>query len=130
MKTITTNVVAGDYVRQGDVYLRRIDEPQAASRAMGADGEPLAGLSVPGERSGHEHRLPAEIYDVAGGRVAFLREATPMRVVHSDDPTVEFLMPDGTPRHEAIEVPAGWWQVVPQRQYVPQRRPVSRARYD
>lgn len=117
-------------IRQGDVLLVRRPIPANPTRVVGTDGQPVAGLRVPGERSGHEHRLPARVYDDGDTRVLFLERPTPMRVVRADNPDVEFLMPDGRPRHPAVEVPAGWWQPIPQRQYVPASRPVSRARYD
>ena len=117
-------------IRQGDVLLVRVDEPKRATRAVDENG-PLAGLRVPGERSGHEHRLPARVYDVPRGkRLLFLERPTEMRVVRTDAPAREFMRPDGQPRHPAVEVPAGWWLPVTQRQYVPQSRPVSRARFD
>lgn len=123
----------GDFIRQGDVYLiyRGTESPRGATRATGPDGQPLAGLRVPGERSGHEHRLPARVYDSPdGGRLLMLERPTPMRVVRVDNPEVEFFQPDGSPRHKAVEVPAGWWEPIPQRQYVPAARPVQRARFD
>jgi hypothetical protein len=33
-------------------------------------------------------------------------------------------------RHADIEVPEGWWEPIPQRQYVPAARPVSRSQFD
>jgi hypothetical protein len=118
-------------IRQGDVLLVRRDPPENPTRATGPDGQPLAGLRVPGERSGHEHRLAARVYDDdAGTRVLFLERPTAMMVVRADDPDLEFLQPDGSPRHAAVEVPAGWWEPKPQRQYVPAARPVQRARFD
>jgi hypothetical protein len=116
-------------IRQGDVLLTRVPEPAGAVRACGADGQPLSGLRVPGERSSHEHVLPARVYDSAVGRVLFLERPTPIQVLdtRTGEPAT---LPDGRLRHAAVKVPAGWWIPTPQRQYVPRARPVQRARYD
>lgn len=117
-------------IRQGDVLLRRVDPPRGTPiRAVGPDGEPLAGLRVPGERSGHVHVLPAEVYDADAGRLLWIREATEMRVVSTDTGELAIL-PDGRVRHRTVTVPVGWWQPAPQRQYVPASRPAPRGRWD
>jgi len=117
-------------IRQGDVLLTWIPEPHGAVRALGADGQPLAGLRVPGERTSHEHVLPARVYDAPRvGRVLLLERPTEMQVL--DTRTGEIaVLPDGRPRHAPVVVRAGWWIPTTQQQYVPRSRPVSRARYD
>lgn len=100
MKTATPNT---KQIRQGDVLLTRVAEPAGAVRVHDPEGQPLAGLLVPGERTGHAHRLPARVYETAGRRVLMLERPTPM--THEE--------------HEAIEVPAGWWDVTIQREYSP-----------
>lgn len=117
-------------IRHGDVLLTAVEAPDAPVRATDASGQPLAGVRIPGERSGHMHVLPARVYDAGSKRLLFLERPELMRVVRTDNPEVEFVRADGRPRHPAVEVPAGWWELTPQRQYAPRRRPVSRARYD
>ncbi len=105
-------------LRQGDVLLIARSQPGTATPVMGPDGRPLAGLRVPGERTGHAHVLPATVVESptpAGG---------PARLLYLDQL--------GTMTHEEhapVEVPAGWWEVRLQRQYTP-RGNVSRARFD
>lgn len=107
-------------IRQGDVLLVLVPPPAKVSRVLGDDSQPLQGLLVPGERTGHAHRLPARVYDSEQGRVLMLER--PEELTHTK--------PDGTQAdHAPITVPAGWWVPVPQRQYAP-RRNVSRARFD
>lgn len=120
-----------EQIRQGDVLLERADAPAPAGcqRAVGRDGEPLAGLRVPGERSGHVHVLPAEVYDTPAGRRLWIPEATEMLVVSTETGELA-LLPDGRVRHRPVTVPAGWWTPVPQRQHVPRSRPVPRGRWD
>jgi hypothetical protein len=65
-------------------------------------------LRVEGEATGHAHVLPARVYATARGKqVLFLERPTPM--THQE--------------HRHVEVPAGWWQVVIQREFVPAERP-------
>lgn len=100
-------------IRQGDVLLTRIDPPPAETlqRVKDDDGQPLAGLLVPGERTGHAHRLPARVYDAPGvGRVLMIER--PQVLTHEE--------------HEHIEVPAGWWVPTFQREYSPR---ANRARW-
>jgi hypothetical protein len=104
-------------IRQGDVLLTRIPAPPVteAARAKDESGQPLAGLLVPGERTGHAHRLPARVYDAPGvGRVLMLER--PQVLTHEE--------------HEHIEVPAGWWVPTFQREYRPRRQFRSRSRVD
>jgi hypothetical protein len=117
-----------DQIRQGDVLLVRADAPLPAEcrRVMGRDGQPLAGLRVPGERSGHAHVLTADVYDSPRGRVLWLAEDRELRVVSTATGELA-LLEDGRPRHQPVTVPAGWWTPIPQRQYSPHPRPSRRA---
>ena len=101
-------------IRQGDVLLTAIPEPNNPQRAMDANGQPLAGVQVDGERTGHAHRLPGRVYDTSAGRVVFLER--PTTITHEE--------------HAHIEVPAGWWHVTIQREYVPASRPSRRSLRD
>lgn len=107
-------------IRQGDVLLIRRDAPADATR-----DENARGARIPGERSGHEHVIEAPVYILpSGDRWLRVDAPTPLRTVRSDT---------GAPwqdRHADVIVPAGWWEVVPQRQYAPRSRPVRRSRYD
>jgi len=95
-------------IRQGDVLLRKISEPARKQRLLDEQGHPLAGLRVDGEATGHAHVLRARVYQTArGNQVLFLERPTPM--THQE--------------HRHVEVPAGWWEVVIQREFVPCERP-------
>jgi hypothetical protein len=98
-------------IRQGDVLLTLVAEPKKPVRACDQSGQPLAGLVVEGERTGHAHRLPARVYDLPGGRRVLMVER-PTSLTHQE--------------HRHIEVPAGWWEVTVQREYVPAERPMRR----
>jgi len=93
-------------IRQGDVLLVAVDPPRKLRRVTDGEGRPLAGLRVEGERTGHAHVLPARVYDSEIGRVLFVERPTPMQ--HE--------------QHRPVEVPAGWWQPIQQREYVPASR--------
>lgn len=97
-------------IRQGDVLLIRREAPPAGA----ARREDLAGLRVPGERTGHAHRLPAEVYDTDRGRLLRVEEGA---VLTHDE-------------HAPIAVPAGWWEPRLQREFTPASRPTPRARFD
>lgn len=99
-------------IRQGDVLLERIDEPLEKSRKLDGNGHPLAGLLVEGERTGHAHRLPSRVYDAAGDTVLMLER--PTALTHEE--------------HRHIEVPAGWYRVIIQREHVAAAE--TRRRYD
>jgi hypothetical protein len=102
-------------IRQGDVLLIARPAPVKAAPAVDANGQPLAGLLVPGERTGHAHRLPAAVYEAGdGARLLYLDQLGTL--THDE--------------HAAVTVPAGWWEVRLQRQYVGSPRPVLRARFD
>lgn len=103
--------MARQQIRQGDVLLVPVDEPEEPLRACDADGRPLAGVRVEGERTGHAHVLPAAVYDADGGRRLALLER-PGQIEH--------------PQHGVAEVPAGWWDVRVQREHVPARAPAGR----
>jgi hypothetical protein len=97
-------------IRQGDVLLVRVDPPRQCERIM-ENGRPLAGLTVDGERTGHAHVLPARVYGTPdGGRLLMLER--PETLTHEE--------------HAHVEVPAGWWRPIIQREYVPAARPQRR----
>ncbi len=100
-------------IRQGDVLLvPREAAPVGAVGALDSTGQPLAGLRVEGERTGHAHVLPARVYDAPSGRSLFLER--PDVITHQE--------------HGTTEVPAGWWDVRVQREHVPAEAP--RGRFD
>ena len=101
-------------IRQGDVLLTRIAAPKRAVRVLDQTGQPMAGLLVAGERTGHAHRLPARVYDTRRGRVLMLER--PETITHEE--------------HAHLTVPAGWWQVNLQTEYRPQARPRRRSIVD
>jgi hypothetical protein len=89
-------------IRQGDVLLVKVQEPKNRELATGPDGLPLAGLRVEGERTGHAHVLPGEIYNTPdAGR--FLRLHEPTLITHEE--------------HKHLVVPEGWWKVRIQREW-------------
>jgi len=96
-------------IRQGDVLLTRVDPPADPQRAMDEAGQPLAGVRIAGERTGHAHELAGRVYDHGDRRLVMLERPTPIR----------------HPEHRQIEVPAGWWEVTIQREWTPER-PVAR----
>lgn len=100
-------------IRQGDVLLLPAGNPRPGSitRATDTQGSPLAGLLVHGERTGHAHRLAARVYDVAGGGRLLMLER-PGVMEHEE--------------HAHVEVPAGWWEVRQQREFVPASDPGQR----
>jgi hypothetical protein len=89
-------------IRQGDVLLIRVPEPGERHLATGPDGLPLGGLRVEGERTGHAHVLPGEVYETPERRrVVRLHEPTP--ITHEE--------------HKHLVVPEGWWEVRIQREW-------------
>lgn len=109
-------MTARQQIRHGDVLLTEIQPPVGPQRAVDDNGQPLAGLLVAGERTGHAHRLPARVYDLPGTparRVVMIER--PTAITHEE--------------HGAVEIPAGWWEVTLQREYAP-RQNVSRSRRD
>lgn len=107
-------------LRQGDVLLLPTEQPSADTlvRAVDETGQPLAGLLVAGERTGHAHRLPARVYSAGSRRLLMLERPTPLRHVKDDGVTQA--------DHQPVEVPAGWWEVRIQREHVPQQAAVQR----
>jgi hypothetical protein len=98
-------------IRQGDVLLIRCTEPLTRDLVTGSDGLPLAGLRIAGERTGHAHELPGEVYETrAGRRVIAVRK--PTILTHQE--------------HKHLLVPEGWWEVRIQREWIPSRGPVGR----
>ena len=98
-------------IRQGDVLLLKVQEPTQRDLATGPDGLPLAGLRVEGERTGHAHVLPGEIYETPDSR-RVIRVHEPTLLTHEE--------------HQHLVVPEGWWEVRIQREWVGNRRRVSR----
>ncbi len=96
-------------IRQGDVLLIRREPPASSTRVESE------GLRVPGERTGHAHVLPAEVHDVGLGR-RLLRLEVPTPITHEE--------------HAPIEVPAGWWEPILQREWTPSSSPTRRAQFD
>lgn len=101
----TETIMSRPQIRQGDVLLMPVGDPAGEPRrSVDSDGRPLAGLVVHGERTGHAHRLPGRVYDTDDGRrLMMLERPTPM--THEE--------------HDAVEVPAGWWEIRQQREFVP-----------
>jgi len=97
-------------IRQGDVLLVPATEPDDPRRVTDQEGQPLAGLVVHGERTGHAHRLPARVYDAGDRRLLMLER--PTELTH--------------PEHAHVTVPAGWWEVHQQREHVPESGRPSR----
>ena len=114
---MTTTTTPVNQIRQGDVLLQRVAPPAGVTRTT------EQGLLVPGERTGHAHRLAAEVWQDNTGR-RFLRLDKPRPIVHTEED--EITQAD----HLPVLVPAGWWIPVLQRQYVPGGRPGLRARWD
>jgi hypothetical protein len=67
----TSTRAARTQIRQGDVLLTPIPQPQRRKRAVDANGRPLAGVRVEGERTGHAHELAGRVYEVGKKRVVF-----------------------------------------------------------
>lgn len=97
-------------IRQGDVLLIPTPAPKSPLRAIDGSGAPLAGVRIEGERTGHAHELAGRVYDAGHRRLIFLERPTPL--THQE--------------HRHVEVPAGWWEVRAQREFVPQSRPGRR----
>lgn len=100
-------------IRQGDVLLTPVKPPKRTERVTDDEGRPVAGVRIAGERTGHAHELAGRVYDTDGGRVIFLER--PGTITHQE--------------HRHIEVPAGWWEVRTQREFVPGQRSIRR-RFD
>ncbi len=100
-------------IRQGDVLLVPVADPRPGSvtRATDGQGQPLAGVRVEGERTGHAHELAGRVYDHADGRRLLMLER-PGTLTHQE--------------HAHVEVPAGWWEIRQQREHVPEAAPGQR----
>jgi hypothetical protein len=97
-------------IRQGDVLLVPVYRPRKFDRALQDDGQPLAGVRVEGERTGHAHVLPGRVYDGVGGRRLIFLER-PTTITHEE--------------HRHVAVPAGWWEVRVQREVQHHERQVT-----
>ncbi|MCF3964166.1 hypothetical protein [Streptomyces fuscigenes] len=99
--------------RQGDVLIVPVAEDAVPGRTAASDGEPRDGrgrlVLALGEVTGHAHAV------VGPGRL----------VRESDDPAAPMFLhlPQGGrvvhEEHAVIALPAGWFRVVRQREYVP-----------
>ena len=92
-------------IRQGDVLLRSIE-----NLLQGATVRDEPGIKIAGERTGHAHRLMGIVF-VAGARTLI---------------RVSGLQPMTQEEHADVTPPAGLFEVVQQREYVPAARPRSR----
>jgi hypothetical protein len=98
--------------RQGDVLLIRVAKAPRLARHVKTPAGRI--VLAEGETTGHAHRLEAELADLledATGR-RFVTMELPGRLVHEE--------------HAAIDVPPGVYEVVRQREYVPEQRAVRR----
>ena len=94
-------------IRQGDVLLVPVAPPRGELvRAVDRAGQPLAGLRIEGECTGHAHVLPAEVWQLGSDRLLHIAADSVMS--HEE--------------HAAVTVPPGWWRPVTQREYVPRER--------
>lgn len=118
-------------IRQGDVLLIAVREPafDRLVRATDAEGRPLAGVRVEGEATGHAHQLAGRLYELLrkprradrSGRTSRAYIAGQSRVIFLERPT-----PLTHPEHREVEVPAGWWELRLQREWVPRARRAAR----
>ena len=90
--------------RQGDILFKQVDSIPGGGRTKRASGHILEG-----EATGHVHRIAeleqAEVLEVGEGLYLSVGEAG-VSIVHED--------------HRTIELPAGDWEVVRQREYSPE----------
>jgi hypothetical protein len=96
-----------DQYRQGDVLLVRVDENEMPATATPVPRENGLVVLAHGEATGHHHSLKARgarLFEAAGQR--FLRLSQPEALAHQE--------------HDAIELPAGTYRVVRQREYSPE----------
>jgi len=96
-------------VRQGDILLVLVDgDVPRGARVVEREGGSI--VIAHGEATGHRHRVrsnDAELYERATER--FLRARAPVELVHEE--------------HGTIELRAGLYKVLRQREYVPQSMP-------
>jgi hypothetical protein len=98
--------------RQGDVLIQPVaeDEVSEAVKALAPaprDGRGRMVLAL-GEATGHAHAITAP--------GALLRDGDPMTPDHLHLPSGGRLVHE---EHAAISLPAGWYRVVRQREYIP-----------
>jgi hypothetical protein len=102
-----SQIKRSDIYRQGDVLLRRIDRlPENALPVKWEDRVVLAY----GEVTGHAHAIStqyAQMFTSKGDR--FLETKTGAKLIHEE--------------HSAIQLPAGLYKVIQQREYVPEAPP-------
>jgi hypothetical protein len=87
-------------IRQGDIFFQPIDQVPAEAKAI-----PL-GVIVRGAATGHAHQIVGGELLIAGEQM-FIRSDSKARLEH----------PEHTP---PIELPAGSWRVIRQREYTPE----------
>ncbi len=83
-------------IRQGDVLLKPID-PQKAPIIN------TSGINISGERTGHSHRLAGIVRAIKG--LLYIHVIAKTMMKHEE--------------HTNVEVPAGWYQVITQREFIP-----------
>ena len=107
--TATVCYPRGMMVRQGDILLVLVDgDVPRGARVVEREGGSI--VIAHGEATGHRHRVrsnDAELYERATER--FLRARAPVELVHEE--------------HGTIELRAGLYKVLRQREYVPQSMP-------
>lgn len=93
-------------VRQGDVALVAVTEIPADARPVARDAQNRVVLAY-GEATGHAHALHDSSVEMllAANADVFLRVTAPATLRHEE--------------HHAIEIPAGQYRVVRQREYSP-----------
>ncbi len=116
---------------QGDVLFRLVTV-QKLEHASVVKSDHGKYVIARGEKTGHTHVVMADratlyqgffnktgmgVYDGGGSENLTILHTDKGAVVTHDE-------------HPALELPAGDWEVVMQRQYVPQARPIPRADYD
>lgn len=98
--------------RQGDILFLPVPEENVPGtvRALPPAGRDARGRLVLalGEATGHAHAIP--------GPGALLRDPDPLRPDHLHLPSGGRVVHE---EHAAISLPAGWYRVVRQREYVP-----------
>jgi hypothetical protein len=99
-------------IRQGDVLLIPIEQPKGVERVLDDNGQPLQGLRVEGERTGHAHVLRARVYNTVNPFAAVAKQA-PKRVLFLERPDTMTHQEHG---HAPVE--AGWWEPRIQREHV------------
>lgn len=91
-------------VRQGDVILRR-------TRRRHPKAEAVEHVLAVGEESGHWHAVVGRLAQVGDRRFVTLDKPAQLRVEGQPD------------RHTPVDLPAGTWEVLVEREYVPGQLP-------